>query len=194
MAPKQQRLDLQFFKPISKEEKAVNDKKAFATLTERLDKGRAMAKKENIKRPMERSKKELQASLLAPKLAPKISQIKKPKIRYTNWFFPSLWPQIYTTVKQNRNIQSALNYLRPGDLSSFSNVLSSTMYEWFHPLKELKNNNKHCVELGTYFAKSKQHCPILANHPQLKHEICEVLKKQKETRQAFICCLHSTTH
>jgi hypothetical protein len=169
-------------------------------LSERLDRERAMAKKENIKHPMGRPKKELQAPLLAPKVEPMKPQIKKPKVRYTNWFSPSLWPPIYTAVKQHHNIQSALNYLRAtfrklGDLSSFYNALSrGTMYEWFHTTGELKDNYKRCVELGTYFAKSKQYCLILANHPQLKHEICEVLKKQKEAGQPFICCLHSTTH
>jgi hypothetical protein len=189
MAPKQQCLDLWFFQPISKEEKDVNDKKAFATLSERLNRERAMAKKEIIKRPVGRPKKELQASLLAPKVEPMKPQIKKPKVRYTNWFSPSLWPPIYAAVKQHHNIQSALNYLRaafrkPGDLSSVYDALSrGTMYEWFHPTGELKDNYKRCVELGNYFAKSKQHCPILAHHPQLKNEICEVLKKQREAGQ-----------
>jgi hypothetical protein len=51
------------------------------------------------------------------------------------------------------------------------------MYEWFHPTEELKTNYKRCVELGNYFAKSKQHFAILANHPQLKNEIYKVLRK-----------------
>jgi hypothetical protein len=64
------------------------------------------------------------------------------------------------------------------------------MYEWFHPKGELKDNYKRCVELGTYFAKSKQHCPILANHLQLKNEICEVPKKQKEAGQPlYVVCI-----
>jgi hypothetical protein len=57
------------------------------------------------------------------------------------------------------------------------------MYEWFHPTEELKTNYKRCVELGNYFAKSKQHCPILANHLDLKDEICKVRKRQRAAGQ-----------
>jgi hypothetical protein len=123
MAPKQQRLDLRFFQPISMEEKDVNDEKAFATLSERLDRECAMAKKEIIKRLVGRPKKELKASLLAPKVEPMKPQIKKPKVHYMNWFSPSIWPPFYAAVKQYRNIQSALISLRaafrkPSHLSS----------------------------------------------------------------------------
>ena len=52
------------------------------------------------------------------------------------------------------------------------------MYGWFHLNGVLKDNIKRCVELNTYFAKSTQHCPILASYPLLKEKICEVLRKQ----------------
>jgi hypothetical protein len=114
---------------------------------------------------------------------------KKPKVRYTNWFSPTFWPPIHVAVKQHRNIQGALNYLRaafrkPEDLSSVYDALSrGSMYECFHPTGELKTNYKCCVELGNYFAKSKQYCLVLAHHPDLKDEICKVLKRQRATRQ-----------
>jgi hypothetical protein len=114
---------------------------------------------------------------------------KKPKVRYTNWFPPTLWPPIHATVKQHHNIQGALNYLRaafrkPGDLSSVYNALSrSSMYEWFHPTGELKVDYKGCIELGNYFARSKQHCLISGDHLELKDEICKVLKRQRIAKQ-----------
>jgi hypothetical protein len=39
--------------------------------------------------------------------------------------------------------------------------------------------SERCVELGNYFAKSKQQCSILADHPELKDEICKVLRKKR---------------
>jgi hypothetical protein len=53
------------------------------------------------------------------------------------------------------------------------------MYEWFHPNGDLKENYKCCVELGTYFDKASQHCPILGDYPALRDEICNVLRKQR---------------
>jgi hypothetical protein len=53
MVPKQQCLDLGFFQLISKQESENNAKRAFATLSERIE------KKEVLKRPVGRPKKEL---------------------------------------------------------------------------------------------------------------------------------------
>jgi hypothetical protein len=53
------------------------------------------------------------------------------------------------------------------------------MYEWFHPNGDLKENYKRCVELGTYFDKASQHCPMLGDYPALRDEICNVLRKQR---------------
>jgi hypothetical protein len=53
------------------------------------------------------------------------------------------------------------------------------MYKWFHPNGDLKENYKRCMELGTYFDKASQHCPILVDYPALRDEICNVLRKQR---------------
>ena len=53
------------------------------------------------------------------------------------------------------------------------------MYEWFHPNGDLKENYKRCVELGTYFDKASQHCPMFGDYPALRDEICNVLRKQR---------------
>jgi hypothetical protein len=45
MAPKQQCLDLGFFQPISKQESENNAERAFTTLSERIEKERAMPKR-----------------------------------------------------------------------------------------------------------------------------------------------------
>jgi hypothetical protein len=58
MAPKHKQLDLAFFIPISKDEREKNAEKEFASLNERLEKERAIAKEKEVpKRPMERPKK-----------------------------------------------------------------------------------------------------------------------------------------
>jgi hypothetical protein len=114
---------------------------------------------------------------------------KKVRGQYRNWFNPNLWPPIHDAVKQHRNIGDALNFLRsayrkPGDLSCVYDYLSrETMYGWFHSNGIMKDNIKRCVKLGIYFAKSTQHCLILASYPFLKEEICEVLKKQRTADQ-----------
>ena len=59
------------------------------------------------------------------------------------------------------------------------------MYEWFHPNGDLKENYKRYVELGTYFDKASQHCPILDDYPALRDEICNVLRKQRTDGQPF---------
>jgi hypothetical protein len=76
MAPKQKRLDLAFFIPISKVERKKNAERDFANLHERLENERANAKEEITKRPVGRPKKEKVAELLHPiavpmKLVPK---------------------------------------------------------------------------------------------------------------------------
>ena len=71
-------------------------------------------------------------------------------------------------------------YRKPRDLSCvYDNLSRGTIYGWFHSNGVLKDNIKRCVEIGTYFAKSTQHCQILASYPLLKEKICEVLKKQR---------------
>jgi len=189
MAPKQQHLVGRFFSPISKIDRESDAEKAFAMLVERLEKERAVPKKEIVRRLVGRPKRDSQAVLLKPKIEPMKALKKKPKVCYTNWFTPSLWPPTFAAVKQHRNIQGALTYLRaafrkPRDLSSVYDSLSrGTMYEWFHPNGDLKENYKRCVEFGTYLAKPKQNCPILMDYPLLKKEICTVLCKQREVGQ-----------
>jgi hypothetical protein len=65
----------------------------------------------------------------------------------------------------------------------FDDLNRNNMNGWFHSNGDLKDSIKRCVELGTYFAKSSQHCPVLASYPKLKNEICEVLRKQRATSQ-----------
>jgi hypothetical protein len=193
MAPKQRQLDLAFFTPITKEEREKDAEMEFACLNKRLDKERATANEKAVpKRPVGRPKKEKVAELLRPTATPmKPSSKKTKKVRghYHNWFTPTLWPPTFKAVKQHRNLQEALDFLRsayrlPGDLSCvYDNLNRSSMSGWFHSNGDLKDSIKRCVELGTYFAKSSQHCPILASYPELKNEICEVLRKQRAAGQ-----------
>jgi hypothetical protein len=57
------------------------------------------------------------------------------------------------------------------------------MYGWFHTNGTLKDNIQRCMELGTYFTKSAQYCPILDKFCLLKEEICEALNKQRAAGQ-----------
>jgi hypothetical protein len=188
MAPKHKQLDLVFFTRISKEEREKAVEVEFATFNEKLEKEKTMPKKLILKRPVGRPKIN-QDVVHLPKATIMKKTSKKVRDQYRNWFNPNLWPPIYDAVKQHRNIGDALNFLRsayrkPGDLSCVYDYLSrGTMYGWFHSNGVLKDNIKRCVELGTYFAKSTQHCPILASYPLLKEEICEVLKKQRTAGQ-----------
>jgi hypothetical protein len=171
MAPKHKQLDLAFFTRISKDEREKNAEKEFASLNERLEKERAIAKEKEVpKRPVGRPKKDKMAELLKPStipMKPTSNNIKKRRGQYYNWFTPILWPPIFTAVKRHRNLQEALDFLRsayrkPGDLSCvYDNLSRSTMSGWFHSNGTLKDTIKRCVELGTYFTKSVQHCPIL---------------------------------
>jgi hypothetical protein len=193
MAPKQRQLDLAFFTPITKEEREKDAEMEFACLNKRLDKERATANEKAVpKRPVGRPKKEKVAELLRPTATPmKPSSKKTKKVRghYHNWFTPTLWPPTFKAVKQHRNLQEALDFLRsayrlPGDLSCvYDNLNRSSMSGWFHSNGDLKDSIKRCVELGTYFAKSSQHCPILASYHEVKNEICEVLRKQRVVGQ-----------
>jgi hypothetical protein len=187
MAPKHKQLDLAYFTPITKEERKKDAKMEFACLNKRLDKERAMENEKVVpKRPMGRPKKEKVAELLRPIATPmKPSSKKTKKVRghYHNWFTPTLWPPIFKAIKQHRNLQEALNFLRSAyrllrNLNCvYDNLNRSSMNGWFHSNGDLKDSIKRCVELGTYFAKSSQHCLVLASYPELKNEICEVLRK-----------------
>ena len=94
-----------------------------------------MPKKEIFKRPVGRPRKEIQATFLKPKVEPMKPTIKKHQVRYINWFTPALWPPIHAIVKQHRNIQGGLSYLRatfrkPREVGSVYDALSKgSMYE-----------------------------------------------------------------
>ena len=180
MSPKQQRVDFTFVS-ITREERAVEIEKEFSSLDQRLEEERSKPCKEILKRSVVRPKK-TEMVLLKPKLE-KMKRLGKVRGSYTNWFTPVLWPPIFNAMKQHRCIAGALSFLRasyrkPGELSSVYDKLSkNSMRDWFYSNGELKDTYKRCVEFGTYFAKSAQHCPVLESHPALKEEICTVLKK-----------------
>jgi hypothetical protein len=162
MAPKYKQIDSAFFAPISKDER---------------------------ERAVGRPKKDKGAVLHRPSLEPMKKSRNKVRKKYFNWFTPQLWPPIFRVVQQHRSIGDAWNFLRsayrlPGDLSNVYDHLSrGTMYGWFHTNGTLKDNIQRCVELGTYFTKSAQHCPILDKFPLLKEEICQALNKQRAVGQ-----------
>ena len=186
MSPKQQRVDFAFVS-ITREERAVEIEKEFSSLDQRLEEERSKPCKEILKRPVVRPKK-TEMVLLKPKLE-KMKRLGNVRGTYTNWFTPILWPPIFNAMKQHRCIAGALSFLRasyrkPGELSSVYDKLSkNSMRDWFYSNGELKDTYKRCVEFGTYFAKSVQHCPVLESHPALKEEICTVLKKMRMVGQ-----------
>jgi hypothetical protein len=113
----------------------------------------------------------------------------KVRGRYQNWFLPILWPPIFSVVKQHRNFQEALDFLtcayrKSGDLSCvYDHFHRNILNGWFHLDSTLRDTIKRCIELGNYFAKSIQYCPILASYPIFKKEICDVLEKQRKADQ-----------
>lgn len=77
-----------------------------------------------------------------------------------------------------------VTYMQPQTLHNpYDYLATSTMYEWFHPKDDFKDNYEHCMELGTYFDKSTLHCPTLVKYPYHRDEICHVLRKQRATSQ-----------
>jgi hypothetical protein len=189
MAPKYKKIDSAFFTPISKDERERAVEREFASLNTRLELEEALAKEEVVKRPVGRPKKDKETVLHHPNLEPMKKSRSKVRRKYFNWFTPQLWPPIFRVVQQHRSIGDAWNFLRsayrlPGDLSNVYDHLSrGTMYGWFHTNGTLKDNIQRCVELGTYFTKSAQHCPILDKFPLLKEEICQALNKQRTAGQ-----------
>ena len=102
------------FRPFDKEEMQACVEREFATLERRLELEKGMGK-EVIKRPVGRPKKELQATLLTPKVEKvEASFTKKGQVRgnCTNWFLPSLWGPIHTAMTIHKNYTSTLRYLQ----------------------------------------------------------------------------------
>ena len=112
MAPTQKRLDLGFFAPISKEERERRLELEFAVLNNKLEEERSMTKHALPKRPVGRPMKDKTTSFLKPKVERMKPLVSKPKGSYKNWFTPSLWPPIFKSMQQARNITNALMYLR----------------------------------------------------------------------------------
>ena len=110
---------------------------------------------------------------------------KKVRGSYQNWFTPTLWPPIFTAVKQHHNIQEAMDFLRcafrqPCDLSCvYDHLNRSTMNGWFHSDGTLRDTIKRCIELGTYLTKSALNCTTLASYPHLKKEIYDVVTNKE---------------
>ena len=189
MALKYKQIDSAFFVSISKDERERAVEREFASLNARLEMEQAMPKEEVVKRLVGRPKMDKRAVLYRPSLEPMKKSRNKVRKKYFNWFTPQLLPLIFRAIQEYCSIGDAWNFLRsayrlPGDLNNVYNHLSKgTMYGWFHTNGTLKDNIQRCVELGTYFTKSTQHCPILDKFPLLKEEICQVLNKQRAVRQ-----------
>ena len=138
------------FRPIGKEEMQACVEREFATLEKRLELEKGM-EKEVIKRPVGRPKKELQATLLTPKVEKvEASTTKKAHVRgnYTNWFLPSLWGPIHATMTVYKNYTSTLRYLQVkykllGQIGSvYDDLTRGFLFNWFTPSGELKEGVK----------------------------------------------------
>src|SRR6202022_4156267 len=133
------------FRPIDKEEMQASVEREFAMLERRLELEKGM-EKEVIKRPVGRPKKELQATLLTPKVEKvEASTTKKAQVRgnYTNWFLPSLWGPIHAAMTVHKNYTSALRYLQakhklPGQIGSvYDDLTRGSLFNWFISSGEL---------------------------------------------------------
>lgn len=144
------------FSILNKDEMEMRVQRDFATLDEKLEIDYAM-RKEVVKRPVGRPKKEMEAVLLTPKVEPEEQASKKAKVRgpYTNWFLPALWKPIYAAVKQHKNLTAALNYSHikhkvPGESYSVYDKLSrGSLYEWFSSRGTLKEGyEQHILKVN----------------------------------------------
>ena len=198
MASNQQRVDFAFVS-ITREKREVKIEKEFSTLNQRLERKQSRPIKENFK-PLVGRPRQTETVLLKPKVEKMKRTVGTKKVRgsYTNRFTLILWPLIFNAMKQHRSIGGVWNFLRSayrkfGEISCvYDNLSQSSMREWFHPNGNLKNTCKHCVEFGTYFVKSTQHCSILDSHVLLKEEICTILKKMRKGGQPlYTVCIHS---
>ena len=109
MAPKHKQLDVVFFTRISKDKKEKAVEVEFATFNEKLEKEKTMPK--ILKRPVRRPKRNQDVVHLSKATIMKKTN-KNVRGQYRNWFNPDLWPPIYDAVKQHRNMEDALNFLR----------------------------------------------------------------------------------
>ena len=60
-------------------------------------------------------------------------------------------------------------------------LTTNSIHEWFHPNGDLKENFKHCVDFGTYYAKTVQRCPIFESNSIMKDKICVIFREKKQT-------------
>lgn len=140
MASKQKQLDLEFFFSINKKKIEKMPRESLQICIQDWRRNMRMPKRRSsFKRLVRRPRKEKVAELLQPTsilVKPTANSRKKVIGLYQNWFNPILWPPSFTTVKQHRNIQEALDFLKyacrqPCDLSCvYDHLNRSIMNRW----------------------------------------------------------------
>jgi hypothetical protein len=96
---------------------------------------------------------------------------------YNKWFAPTLWPTIFVAIKKHRNLITTLNHLQTfeGKVHGLYAKLSRTLYEFFAPIRAIKNKYKAYVDVGSSFIKSPQHCLVLATYSNIEQKIIQTL-------------------
>jgi hypothetical protein len=56
-----------------------------------------------------------------------------------------------------------------------------TLYEFFAPIKAIKDKYKTYVDVGSSFIKSPQHCMVLATYSNVEQKIIQTLQNDIST-------------
>jgi hypothetical protein len=66
----------------------------------------------------------------------------------------------------------------------YKNLSKGSMYGWFTPRGELKDNYKKYVDEGcSHFQGRTQHCPLLSKHLEVEELIIQTLKAHRKAGQ-----------
>ena len=163
--------------------------KEMSLLKEKLEQKKDMEVKVGVpKRPVGRPKRSIDTILMKSNVQEQKTATTFKKVRgpYNNWFSPLLWGPIYQAARQHRSILGALKYLQsayktPGEeYGPYKDLSRSSMYEWFTPTWEVKDEYKRYIEEGSSHLPREQNYPILSKYPELELAIVEALKAHRE--------------
>jgi len=68
-----------------------------------------------------------------------------------------------------------------GEVHGLYAKLSMTLYEFFAPIKAIKDKYKTYVDVGSSFIKSPQHCMVLATYSNVEQKIIQTLQNDIST-------------
>ncbi len=105
---------------------------------------------------------------------------------YNKWFAPTFWPTIFAAIKKHKNLITTSNHLQTflkklGKVHGLYAKLSRTLYEFFAPIRAIKDKYKAYVDVGSSFIKSPQHCLVLVTYSTIEQKIIQTLQNHIST-------------